>query len=387
MKLTYCTGFSTDRVTVYYFRNLLNHRRVKGDVKIAYHAYKYLYYTILDAICSYLFLKDLDLQCLDDSVPLPDHFSELSEADKILWINNICARIIEKYFFENSSDIMSKLRDCVTDKNHPDNYWVANYMNGRVKCHYCEKTYAYVGSLKAHEEKMHGFTVSMGQKKGKEENKDELHGYMLLFFKLTLLHKNLDDAVDMADGIRSVKSAKYELPIYNKTGKIKYAIGSIHLIAMTEGLLNKEQNDRLTANRFINLQGGKNNNLALDEYVELLNRDSKYACSGFQTKESIVAHSKEFPHIINCTKHFDMICDVTERKGFHTVPSYLEDVKKVFNELNEINAFTEFQGRKLKCESIEHDQKIFDDCFHGLSTLIVRHKPLVSFHRLRNKQI
>ena len=82
-----------------------------------------------------------------------------------------------------------------------------------------------------------------------------------------------------------------------------------------------------------------------------------------------------------------MICDVTERKGFHTVPSYLEDVKKVFNELNEIDAFTEFQGRKLKCESIEHDQKIFDDCFHGLSTLIVRHKPLVSFHRLRNKQI
>lgn len=277
MKLTYSTGSSTDRGTVYYFRNLLNHRGVKGDVKNAYRAYKYLYYTILDAICSYLFLKDLDLQCLDDSVPLPDHFSELSEADKILWINNICARIIEKYFFENSSDIMSKLRDCVTDKNHPDNYWVANYMNGRVKCHYCEKTYAYVGSLKAHEEKMHGFTVSKGQKKGKEENKDELHGYMLLFFKLTLLHKNLDDAVDMADGTRSVKSAKYELPIYNKTGKIKYAIGSIHLIAMTEGLLNKEQNDRLTANRFINLQGGKNNNLALDEYVELLNRDSKYA--------------------------------------------------------------------------------------------------------------
>ena len=185
---------------------------------------------------------------------------------------------------------MSKLRDCVTDKNHPDNYRVTNYMNARVKCHYCEKTYAYLGSLKAHEEIMHGFIVSMGQKKEKEEIKDELHGYMLLFFKLTLLHKNMDDAVDMADGIRGVKSTKYELPIYNKTGKIKYAIRSIHLIAMTEGLLNKEQNNRLTANRSINLQGRKNNNLALDEYVELLNRDSKYACSGFQTKESIVAH-------------------------------------------------------------------------------------------------
>lgn len=89
----------------------------------------------------------------------------------------------------------------------------------------------------------------------------------------------------------SIKSAKYELPIYNFTNKTKYAIGSIHLIAMTEGLLNKELKERLTANISINLQGGKNNNMALDEYVELLNRDSKIACSGFQTKESIIAHS------------------------------------------------------------------------------------------------
>lgn len=79
---------------------------------------------------------------------------------------------------------------------------------------------------------------------------------MLLLFKLSLLHKNLDDAVDMADGARSIKSAKYELPIYNFTNKTKYDIGSIHLIAMTEGLLNKELKERLTANRFINLQGG-----------------------------------------------------------------------------------------------------------------------------------
>lgn len=173
---------------------------------------------------------------------------------KITWINDIYERIIDKYFFESSQDIMSKLRDCVTDKNHPDNYWDSNVIDGRVKCHHCEKTYAYVGSLKAHEEK-HGVTVSKKQRRDKEKNKDELYGYMLLLFKISLLHKNLDDAVDMADGTRSIKSAKCELPIYNYTNKIKYAIGFIHLIAMTEGLLNKELKERLTANRFINLHG------------------------------------------------------------------------------------------------------------------------------------
>lgn len=60
----------------------------------------------------------------------------------------------------------------------------------------------------------------------------------------------------MADGNRSVRSAKYELPVYNLTNKTKYAIGSINLIALTEGILSDEQRVRLTANRFINLQGG-----------------------------------------------------------------------------------------------------------------------------------
>jgi hypothetical protein len=365
----------------------LNHRGVKGEVKNAYRAYKYLYYTVLDAICCYLFLQELNLENLEDSIPLPDHFDQYADADKISWINDICERIIQKYFFEGSPDIMSTLRDCVTDKSHPDNYWVSNFNEGRVKCHHCEKTYAYVGSLKAHEEKMHGVTVSKKQRKEKKKSKDELNGYIMLLFKLSLLHKNLDDAVDMADGVRSIRSAKYELPIYNFTNKTKYAIGSIHLVAMTEGLLNEELKVRLTANRFINLQGGKNNNLALDEYVELLNRDSKFACSGFQTKESIIAHSKEFPHIINSTKHFDDICDISGRKGFHTLPSYLEDVKKVFKELSEINPFSVVDGRKLKCETLKSDPNIYDECFSGLSTLIVRHKPVVAYHRLRNKHI
>lgn len=60
----------------------------------------------------------------------------------------------------------------------------------------------------------------------------------------------------MADGNRSVRSAEYELPVYSLTNKTKYAIGSIHLIALTEGILSNEQRVRLTANRFINLQEG-----------------------------------------------------------------------------------------------------------------------------------
>lgn len=48
----------------------------------------------------------------------------------------------------------------------------------------------------------------------------------------------------MADGNRSVRSAKYQLPVYNLTNKTKYAIGSIDLITLTEGILSDEQRVR-----------------------------------------------------------------------------------------------------------------------------------------------
>ena len=41
-------------------------------------------------------------------------------------------------------------------------------------------------------------------------------------------------SIDMADGRRSVRSCKYELPVFNRTEKMKYVIGCIHLTALSE---------------------------------------------------------------------------------------------------------------------------------------------------------
>ncbi|XP_056014422.1 uncharacterized protein LOC125649436 [Ostrea edulis] len=384
-RLTYSTDSGGDRGTACYFRNLLDARNVKGDVKNAYRPYKLLYYTILDAMCIVLFFKKFNRNA-DEEIPLPIDFEKFSSNDKISWLNGISREILQEYFFESQNDIMHDLREIITDISHPENYYLSNLENDRVQYHFCPKSYAYVGSLKAHEEKVHGAKTPIS-KPSNEKVKDELGDHCRLLFKLALLHKNLDSAVDMADGHRSVRSAKYELPIYVKTNKTKYAIGSIHLVSLTEGVLNGEQKERLIANRCVNLQGGKNNNMALDEYVELLNRDSKVVCSGFQTKESILRHSKEFPHIVNFVKHFDSVCNVTTRKGFHHLPSYAEDVQKIVTQLFDIDAFTFVEGRKLKCKSLCTNKNIFNDCFKGFATLVHRHKPLVAFHRLGNKHI
>jgi hypothetical protein len=51
-------------------------------------------------------------------------------------------------------------------------------------------------------------------------DRDPLFNYVVLLFKLVAL---------ICDGRRSIRSAKYETPIYNKNNTLKYLIGSVHL--------------------------------------------------------------------------------------------------------------------------------------------------------------
>ncbi|XP_063400161.1 uncharacterized protein LOC134684783 [Mytilus trossulus] len=354
-KLTYNTESASDKCTMHYYRNLLNNmRNVKGKVKNASRPFKLLYYTILDAICLLLFLDHLKMT--ETEKVLPENFQHKTKDEKIAWINDICSILIQQWFFEDTTDICQNLREVVFDRDHPVNYWLANLENGRIKCHFCPKSYAYLGSLKSHESKVHNLPAERKSKTVKPKDKDRVQDYIALLFKLVLLHKNLDSAVDMGNGGRSVRSAKYELPVYNKTNKTKYSIGSIHLTALTSGLLPSDQEESLINNRFINLQGGKNNNFALDEFVEMLNRDSKVACSGHQTVESIIAHSKEYPIVIDITKHFDAITEIHQRKGCHHLPSYKEDVLKVMKELQELNVLENKPGRTFKCKALVVDR-------------------------------
>lgn len=73
-KLTYDTGSGRDPCTMYYYRNLLNARNVKGHVKNSYRPYKQLFYTVLDALCIVHFLHHFYLADLDSEIPFPDNF-------------------------------------------------------------------------------------------------------------------------------------------------------------------------------------------------------------------------------------------------------------------------------------------------------------------------
>lgn len=378
-KLTYSSDLAGEPCTMHYYRNLLGHRSAKGKVKNAYRAYKMLYYTVLDAICVVLFLDKMgSVDIANISLP---NLSELSSCDKIQWLNDLCEEIIVKWFFDDKEDVMEEIRNDLQDAQK--NYWTATFNNGRFKCHHCDKDYKRVSSLKAHESEKHGVSLSR-MKKGKHVQSDEVQDYVLMLFKLVMLHKNFDDGVDMGDGGRCVRSAKYELPLYHKTQKIKYSISSIHTTAMASGLLTPDQEERFIVNRYVNLQGGKNNNISLDEYIEMLNRDSKAACTGHQTKESILRHSKDYPLLIQLTNQFEQASEFGNRKGFHHHPSYLLDVQKVVKDLLDHNFLIRDVNRKLSKKLPGLDRNPFLNCSRDLSTLLHRHKPSSPFGRLRD---
>ncbi|XP_078310147.1 uncharacterized protein LOC111108372 isoform X3 [Crassostrea virginica] len=384
-KLTYNTQSGPDRCTVYYFRNVLNMRNVKGKVCNSFRAYKMLYYVVLDAVCLLMFLTIMNVETVEEQLPMPENFAELTNSEKVTRIDSISLNILRKWFFEGKDYVFKDLREIISNPNHPDNYWISNLQeDGRLKCHYCDNTYKFSNTLQYHEKKIHNVTIEKSKPKEKKEDKDEVYDYIVMLFRLTILLKNLDSGIDMGDGERVVRSAKYELPIYNLTNKVKYVIGSIHLTALTSGILPQHQRDRLVANRFVNVQGGKNNNISLDEYLEMLNRDSKVVATGHQTKESILQNSKDYPHLVNIKDHFEDINGVRKRKGFHHLPSYRNDVLKVLTDLTEQGVLKQISDRKLQCKVLKPNRELFSSAYKGLGTLIHRHRPYTPFRRLRD---
>ena len=116
----------------------------------------------------------------------------MTNEDKIAWLNGISKDIIRQWFFDGGTDICKTLRDSLTDPNHPENFWRSNLENGRIRYHFCPKTYCRVDSHQSHEIKVHSVTIKKTTEELKTAKTDQLQDYILLCFKLVLQHKNLD---------------------------------------------------------------------------------------------------------------------------------------------------------------------------------------------------
>jgi hypothetical protein len=65
----------------------------------------------------------------------------------------------------------------------------ANMEDDRVKCHFCEKSYIYTGSLKSHESNVNHVKIEKEKTRSKPIQTDQLYDYILMLFKLVMLHR------------------------------------------------------------------------------------------------------------------------------------------------------------------------------------------------------
>lgn len=107
--MTFSTESASDPGTVYYYRNVLNMRNVKGKVKNSYRPHKMLYYTVLDGIIMALFYNHFGLNDFESDIPVSEHFQKFTEEQKFNWLNDICEEIVQKWFFDNGTDIRQSL--------------------------------------------------------------------------------------------------------------------------------------------------------------------------------------------------------------------------------------------------------------------------------------
>jgi hypothetical protein len=120
---------------------------------------------------------------VDENIEFPADFDLKSDVEKVAWLNNVCETLVRKWFFEGSDNVFQEIRSVFEDPDHDENYYKCNVEDDRFPCHFCEKSFSYVGSLKSHQQIKHQHTVQSAKRKPKEQkNEDELYNYICLLF-------------------------------------------------------------------------------------------------------------------------------------------------------------------------------------------------------------
>ena len=362
-KLTFNSGSGQDPGTLYYFRNLLTHRDVKGEVKNSYRPYKLLYYTVFDAICQLLLLHHFDMPDEHSNIPFPEKYKNLSHKEKVEWLNQVSNEILQTWFFENQDDI------CLEWSQHSENYWLSERLVWVLSNLMNTGNIMFKSLQKSQDPKWRTLIksrITLTCHSSQELGHGCWYGGWRAFHKVSLI---------WTASIQQDKKSKIPnrfCSSYSLNFKYWYSLRG------TETKTGCEQ--------ICKCSRWTNNNIALDEYLEMVNRDSKVVCTRNQMKERIILHSKVYPHLVNFVKHFDEIANIRQKKGFHHLPSYQSDVKKVLQDLMQNDILVYDPNRKRHCQKFVIDRNPFVNSFKKLPIMIHRYKPTLPFCRLRNMQ-
>lgn len=183
----------------------------------------------------------------------------------------------------------------------------------------------------------------------KDSTEDSVFNYTQELMTMGLLCMEFEDAIREGDGVRVLRVWKFLLLIFKAAKRKNYSIEALTVLVQYYALLSPRQREQLLFSRFINTSGKEGANKASDLHMEHLNRTVKTAIgnqSSNLTPKVLTRIGKCAGPLFNVCKQFDSISEVVSQSGTQTRPSHENDLRKIVQELVNLQAVRKVPGRK-----------------------------------------
>ena len=218
----------------------------------------------------------------------------------------------------------------------------------------------------------------------RETAPDGIFEYACAVLNDGLIFLEFRDAIHEGDGERIIRCWKVMLLYFFHGKRTKYTLEAIHLQAAINACVSPCLREELMWCRVLNTRGGLGNNLPTDLFMEHLNRTLKEYLRGLgpnSSEKSMMQMSKSLRGLMDFTKHFDDISQISPDSISHTKYCNEKDKQMILKELTtESKVFDYIPGRLHKSfKSIKaHISKHLDT--HDLINTIKRHQQSIADH-------
>ena len=173
-------------------------------------------------------------------------------------------------------------------------------------------------------------------------SRDMAYNYASDLLTLGLLWHGLHDTIREGDGNKILLYWKFLVPIFRQEGHHNYAKEGFLLLAQAN-LLSERKVTELKWSRTVNMHGRQGCNIAIDLFVEHMNRRLKNMIGSLQSNvnpSTIQRVTKSLGVVKHVCKVFRQEAELYENKGYCSYQSFENNFNKVLKQLEEELVFT-----------------------------------------------
>ncbi len=301
--------------------------------------------------------------------PLPSNIATATKADKLNYLMEASAKIVDEYIFD-SSDTNQIINGIITEQER-ENLMSRQQLTpeGRFPCRFkgCPKSFKYNGKSRRTHELTHDPPPSISEQilesvpnlsaprssLEKTEAKDDIFNYNCSLLTDGFLFMNFLDAIGEGDGERIMRQYKYIMLYCKADGShsTKYALECLYQFFLVHALLSPTDSERFVWNRSVNNSCHKGTNIPLDLDVEHSNNFVKQGIKNLGPNVTENAVSR-----ISCAEsatraiveNLDENIRRLARSGRHGSSSEDKDLKELVKRAVEEDIFTQHEIRSYK---------------------------------------